>query len=154
MSGNSGLSSTTKKFAGLLIFFLPEVTVLIIWLLFRSSLIEVRNVMMTGSIDVASTRLVAISAISLMIIQWLRIYPFRLNSKTPHRERPINLTGLVIFAFILLGVASELPNIHNIMTESYLSVTMSFITMAGAVYLLTELFAMFVSRTLSIIRGK
>lgn len=154
MSGNFDIPPIVKRLFGLLLFFSPEVVLLIIWILFRSSLIDVRNVMMADSIEVASTRLVAISAISLMIIQWLRIYPFPPSNIATYRGVHINLTSILVMLFIALGIASQLPSIHNMMNTSYLGVVMSFITMAGSIYLFTELLVIFISRVVSTFRGK
>ena len=62
-----------KKILGLFLFFLPEFILLAIWILFKSSIVDIRAAMFSQTIEIGSIRLIAISGALLAIAQVLRI---------------------------------------------------------------------------------
>lgn len=143
-----------KKILGLFLFFLPEFILLAIWILFKSSIVDIRAAMFSQTIEIGSIRLIAISGALLAIAQVLRIWPFQSGEEAYWGGKRVNIAGLVLIFFIILGVASELPNIENVMNESYASMIMFFVTMAGAIYLFVEIVISLISQAMSVIKGR
>lgn len=138
-----------NKISGLIAFFLPEVFLLVIWFLFRCSILDIRTAMLSQSVEIASIRLVVVSAISLALIQCIRFSLFLSREDSFIGVGKLNPAGLAVIFFVVLGIISELPSIKNIMTESYISLVVFFLVMAGLVYLLVDIFFALILRARS-----
>ncbi|WP_153116353.1 hypothetical protein [Rhodocyclus tenuis] len=141
-----------KKIPGLILLFLPEFILLAIWVLFKSSILDIRAAMFSQTIEMSSVRLIAVSGALLVIAQAFRIFAFQTGEEVFWEVKKVSIGGLVVIFFIILGVASELPRVENVMNESYASMVIFFITMTGAIYLFVEIFVSLISLAMSFMK--
>jgi len=145
---------TAKNVSGLLMFFHPELILLIIWILFRSSILDILELMSADNEETASIRLIAISATLLAFVQGFRIFAFRLYDKFLCGSAKPSITTLIIVTLIFLGVVSEFQDIKNIMHASYPSTIVFFVAMAGLVYLSIDIICAFVLHAKNLFKEK
>lgn len=141
-----------KKISGLLLFFSPEFVLLAIWILCKSSIVNICAIMLSDTAETGSIRLVVISGVLLSIVQVFRIGAFQSNEGVGWRCGGINIPAFIVMVFIILGIFFEFQSAENLMVESYASVVMFFATMTGAIYLFVEIFMSLTSLVAFIIK--